>query len=172
MTLTIPASLLPADGRFGSGPSKVRPAQAQAVADAGRSLLGTSHRQPPVRALVRRVRTGLAELFALPDGYEVVLGNGGSTAFWDIATLTLVEQRSEHLVLGEFSAKFAAATRAAPFLDDPVVVESPAGSRPDPVAASAASCSGRTFEGPDPKRPSRGRSSAGITRSPDVTNRL
>jgi phosphoserine aminotransferase len=134
VTLTIPASLLPADGRFGSGPSKVRPAQVQAVADAGRSLLGTSHRQAPVRALVGRVRSGLADLFTLPDGYEVVLGNGGSTAFWDVATLQLVRERSQHLVLGEFSAKFATATRQAPFLADPVVVESPAGSRPDPVA--------------------------------------
>jgi len=134
VTLTIPSSLLPADGRFGSGPSKVRPAQVQAVADAGRTLLGTSHRQAPVRSLVRRVRTGLAELFALPDGYEVVLGNGGSTAFWDVATLELVRERSQHLVLGEFSAKFATATREAPFLADPVVVESPAGSRPEPVA--------------------------------------
>jgi phosphoserine aminotransferase len=134
VTLTIPASLLPADGRFGSGPSKVRPAQVQAVADAGRTLLGTSHRQAPVRSLVRRVRSGLAELFALPDGYEVVLGNGGSTAFWDVATFGLVRERAQHLVLGEFSAKFATATRDAPFLADPVVVESPAGSRPDPVA--------------------------------------
>ena len=134
MTLTIPSSLLPADGRFGSGPSKVRPEQVQAVADAGRSLLGTSHRQAPVRSLVHRVRTGLAELFSLPDGYEVVLGNGGATAFWDVAALELVRERSQHLVLGEFSAKFATATREAPFLADPVVVESPAGSRPQPVA--------------------------------------
>jgi len=134
VTLTIPASLLPADGRFGSGPSKVRPEQVQALADVGGTLLGTSHRQAPVRSLVRRVRTGLAELFALPDGYEVVLGNGGSTAFWDVASLELVRERSQHLVLGEFSAKFATATRDAPFLADPVVVESPAGSRPAPVA--------------------------------------
>ncbi|HKG50879.1 MAG TPA: phosphoserine transaminase [Actinomycetales bacterium] len=134
MTLTIPSSLLPADGRFGSGPSKVRPEQVQALADASSTLLGTSHRQAPVRSLVRRVRTGLAELFALPDGYEVVLGNGGSTAFWDVASLELVRERSQHLVLGEFSAKFATATRDAPFLADPVVVESPAGSRPAPVA--------------------------------------
>jgi len=134
VTLTIPSSLLPADGRFGSGPSKVRPEQVQALADASSTLLGTSHRQAPVRSLVRRVRTGLAELFALPDGYEVVLGNGGSTAFWDVASLELVRERSQHLVLGEFSAKFATATRDAPFLADPVVVESPAGSRPAPVA--------------------------------------
>jgi phosphoserine aminotransferase len=134
VTLTIPASLLPADGRFGSGPSKVRPEQARAVSDAGRTLLGTSHRQAPVRSLVRRVRTGLAELFGLPEGYEVVLGNGGSTVFWDVATLGLVRERSQHLVLGEFSAKFATATREAPFLADPVLIESPAGSRPEPVA--------------------------------------
>ncbi len=134
MTLTIPAHLLPADGRFGSGPSKVRPAQAQAVADAGRSLLGTSHRQPPVRALVRRLKEGLATLFDLPQGYEVVLGNGGSTLFWDVATSCLVRERAQHLVLGEFSAKFAAATKAAPFLAEPSVVESPPGSRPEPHA--------------------------------------
>ncbi|GAA4360221.1 phosphoserine transaminase [Angustibacter luteus] len=134
MTLTIPPDLLPSDGRFGSGPSKVRPEQAQAVADAGRSLLGTSHRQAPVRELVGRVRRGLGDLFDLPDGYEVVLGNGGSTLFWDIATSCLVRERAQHLVLGEFSAKFAAATRAAPFLADPVVLESPAGRRPQPSA--------------------------------------
>jgi phosphoserine aminotransferase len=134
VSLTIPAHLLPADGRFGSGPSKVRPEQAQAVADAGRTLLGTSHRQAPVRELVGRVRAGLSELFALPDGYEVVLGNGGSTLFWDIATSCLVSHRAQHLVLGEFSAKFAAATTAAPFLADPSVLESPAGRRPQPYA--------------------------------------
>src|SRR4051812_22961428 len=138
VTLTIPPSLLPADGRFGSGPSKVRPAQVRAVTEAGRTLLGTSHRQAPVRALVGRVRAGLAELFTLPEGYEVVLGNGGSTAFWDVAALSLVRERAQHLVLGEFSAKFATATRDAPFLADPVVVESPAGGRPPPPAARAA----------------------------------
>jgi phosphoserine aminotransferase len=137
VTLTIPASLLPADGRFGSGPSKVRPEQVRAVSDAGRTLLGTSHRQAPVRSLVWRVRAGIAELFGLPEGYEVVLGNGGSTAFWDVAALGLVRERSQHLVLGEFSAKFATATREAPFLADPVVLESPAGSRPEPVADSS-----------------------------------
>jgi phosphoserine aminotransferase len=134
VTLTIPAHLLPADGRFGSGPSKVRPQQVQAVADAGRTLLGTSHRQAPVRALVGRVREGLRQLFALPDGYEVVLGNGGSTLFWDVATCCLVRERAQHLVLGEFSAKFADSTAAAPFLADPSVVRSPAGSRPEPHA--------------------------------------
>lgn len=134
MTLQIPAHLLPADGRFGSGPSKVRAAQVAAVSAAGHSLLGTSHRQPPVRALVGRVRAGLADLFDLPDGYEVVLGNGGSTLFWDVATLGLVRERAQHLVFGEFSAKFAAATRAAPFLADPRVVEAPAGSLAGPGA--------------------------------------
>ncbi|GAB3591462.1 phosphoserine transaminase [Angustibacter peucedani] len=134
MPLTIPAHLLPSDGRFGSGPSKVRPAQVDAVAAAGRTLLGTSHRQAPVRALVGRLRAGLRELFALPDGYEVVLGNGGSTMFWDVATSCLVRERAQHLVLGEFSAKFAAATAAAPFLGQPTVVESPPGSRPAPHA--------------------------------------
>ncbi len=126
--LTIPASLLPADGRFGSGPSKVRPGQLAAVASAGVSLIGTSHRQAPVRSLVGRVRAGLTELLGLPDGYEIVLGNGGSTLFWDVAAVSLVRTRAQHLVFGEFSAKFAAATRAAPFLADPHVLEAPAGS--------------------------------------------
>ncbi|HEY0215052.1 MAG TPA: phosphoserine transaminase [Cellulomonas sp.] len=115
--------MLPSDGRFGSGPAKVRDAQVAALAAAGRTLLGTSHRQAPVRAVVGRVRAGLAELFSLPDGYEVALGNGGSTAFWDLATLCLVEQRSAHAVFGEFGAKFAGAARRAPFLAAPVVTE-------------------------------------------------
>ena len=114
--ITIPADLLPADGRIGSGPSKVRPEQVAALAAAGRTLLGTSHRQQPVRSLVGRIRAGLAELFALPEGYEVVLGNGGSTAFWDVATVCLVRERAQHAVFGEFGAKFAAATTRAPFL--------------------------------------------------------
>jgi phosphoserine aminotransferase len=128
MTLTIPDALLPADGRFGSGPSKVRPEQVSALAAAGASVLGTSHRQPPVKDLVRRVRTGLAELFAVPDGYEVVLGNGGSTAFWDVATASLVRRRAQHASFGEFGAKFAAATRRAPFLADPQVLTAEPGS--------------------------------------------
>lgn len=119
--VTIPAHLLPRDGRFGSGPSKIRPAQLDALARTGSSLLGTSHRQAPVRAVVGRVRAGVAALFDLPDGYEVVLGNGGSTAFWDVATLCLVERRSAHASFGEFGAKFATATARAPFLDEPVV---------------------------------------------------
>ncbi|WP_345711004.1 phosphoserine transaminase [Kineococcus glutinatus] len=132
----MPADLLPADGRFGSGPSKVRPEQVDALARAGRTLLGTSHRQRPVKDVVRRVREGLAALFALPEGYEVVLGNGGSTAFWDAATCGLVRRRSQHLVLGEFSAKFAQAAAAAPFLAGPAVVRGEPGTLPalGPVA--------------------------------------
>jgi phosphoserine aminotransferase len=130
MSLAIPASLLPADGRFGSGPSKVRPLQAQALLAAGNPaspVLGTSHRQPPVKDLVRRIRTGLGELFQLPDGYEVALGNGGSTAFWEVATACLVRRRAQHAAFGEFGAKFAAATRRAPFLEDSEVVTADAG---------------------------------------------
>ncbi len=114
--LTIPSHLLPRDGRFGSGPSKVRRAQVDALADVATTLLGTSHRQAPVRSLVGRVRSGLAALLGAPDGYEVVLGNGGSTAFWDVATLCLVQERAAHATFGEFGAKFAAATARAPFL--------------------------------------------------------
>jgi phosphoserine aminotransferase len=128
MSIPIPADLLPADGRFGCGPSKVRPEALHALATDGAALLGTSHRQAPVRGLVRQVREGLAELFDLPDGYEVVLGNGGSTAFWDAAVSGLVRRRSAHGSYGEFSAKFAAAVTAAPFLDEPVVTTAPAGS--------------------------------------------
>ena len=120
-TIQIPTDILPADGRFGSGPSKVRDAQVAALAAAGRSLLGTSHRQAPVRDVVRRVRAGLADLFDLPDGYEIALGNGGATAFWDVATVALVEDRASHAAFGEFSAKFAKATSAAPFLADSLV---------------------------------------------------
>src|SRR6478735_5941187 len=132
--LLIPADLLPADGRFGAGPSKIQPAHLDALAATGTSLMGTSHRQAPVRDLVGRVRSGLADLFSLPDGYEVVLGNGGATAFWDIATFGLIEQKSQHLSFGEFSAKFAAAAAAAPWLSDPSVIRSEPGSRPVAVA--------------------------------------
>jgi len=132
--ITIPADLLPADGRFGCGPSKVRPEAVEALAAAGASYLGTSHRQEPVRYMVSRLRNGLAELFALPDGYEILLGNGGSTVFWDIATFGLIEQRSLHASFGEFSSKFAKASAAAPFLDEPVVVKSDPGTHPDVVA--------------------------------------
>lgn len=132
--LQLPASLLPQDGRFGSGPSKVPAAALRALAATSTSYLGTSHRQPPVRKTVGRIREGLAALFCLPDGYQVVLGNGGTTAFWDIATFCLIRQRSQHLAFGEFSAKFAAATSSAPFLDEPRVVVAEPGTRPDPVA--------------------------------------
>jgi phosphoserine aminotransferase len=131
-TLEIPDHLKPADGRFGAGPSKVRPEQLRHLADHGVSVMGTSHRQAPVKAVVRRVREGLAELFALPDGYEVVLGNGGTTAFWDALAFGMVEQRSLHLAYGEFSSKFAKVTGGAPFLADPVVVSADPGDAPAP----------------------------------------
>ncbi len=132
--ITIPAGLLPADGRFGSGPSKVRPEAVATLAAAATSLLGTSHRQSPVRRLVGRIRAGIGELFGLPDDYEVVLGNGGSTAFWDIAAHNLVRARSQHLSHGEFSAKFAAVTAGAPFLGEPTVVTGEPGTLPSPHA--------------------------------------
>jgi phosphoserine aminotransferase len=140
--LVIPAGLKPADGRFGSGPSKVRPEQLAALAATGSSYLGTSHRQATVRDVVRRVRTGLASLLGLPDGYEIVLGNGGSTAFWDIATFGLIERRSQHLSFGEFSAKFAQAAAAAPHLDEPSVVKAEPGdaARPQPQDGIDAYC--------------------------------
>jgi len=128
--IVIPDGLKPRDGRFGSGPSKVRPEALAALAASGTSYLGTSHRQKTVKDVVRRVRAGLSDLFALPDGYEVVLGNGGTTAFWDIAVLNLVRVRSQHLVFGEFSSKFADAATAAPFLSDPSVVRSDPGTHP------------------------------------------
>jgi phosphoserine aminotransferase len=130
-TLQIPADLKPADGRFGSGPSKVRPEQLAHLAESG-AIMGTSHRQAPVKGVVRRVRDGLRELFSVPLGYEIALGNGGTTAFWDAASLSLVERRALHLSYGEFSSKFAAATKAAPFLDDPVVVTAEPGDAPEP----------------------------------------
>ena len=130
--IVIPPAIKPADGRFGCGPSKVRPEQLAALAESGGSYLGTSHRQAPVRSLVRRAREGLAELFRLPDGYQVVLGNGGTTAFWEIAAFGLVRQKSQHLAFGEFSAKFAVVTGAAPWLDAPTVIASDPGTRPVP----------------------------------------
>lgn len=133
--LIIPAELLPIDGRFGCGPSKVRDAQIDAFSDAGRRLMGTSHRQAPVKRLVGSVRAGLGELFSLPAGWEVVLGNGGSTVFWDVATFGLINKCSEHLVFGEFSQKFADAVAAAPHLGDPVVVRSEPGTHPVAVAS-------------------------------------
>ena len=136
--LTIPTDLLPGDGRFGCGPSKVRPEQLAALAGPGAALMGTSHRQAPIRGLVGRVRAGLADLFDLPDGYVVALGNGGATAFWDAATFGLVRERAHHLAFGEFSAKFAKATQAAPFLEDSIVVRAEPGSAPEPVADASA----------------------------------
>jgi len=129
--LEIPRAMLPSDGRFGCGPSKIRPEQALALAKANSNLLGSSHRQAPVKNLVGHVRAGLAELFSLPEGWEIVLGNGGSTMFWDVATFGLIEQCSQHYVFGEFSTKFFEAARNAPHLSDPVVVRSAPGSHPD-----------------------------------------
>ena len=117
--ITIPAELLPSDGRFGSGPSKVRPAQVDALAAVATTYLGTSHRQKTVKAQVGRVRAGMRQLFSLPDGYEVVLGNGGTTCFWDAATFGLIEEQSQHLSFGEFSSKFAACAKAAPAPEGP-----------------------------------------------------
>jgi len=134
VTVTIPDSLKPADGRFGAGPSKVRVEALQRLADTGATLLGTSHRQAPVKNLVGRVREGVRQLFDVPDGYQVVLGNGGATAFWDIATFCLIRERSQHLSFGEFSSKFAKAAQAAPFLVDPSVIEAPTGTRAEPRA--------------------------------------
>jgi phosphoserine aminotransferase len=136
--LQIPEALKPSDGRFGCGPSKVRPLQLDALAVDGAALMGTSHRQAPVKALVGRVRSGLADLFTVPDGYEVILGNGGATAFWDAATIGLVRERSLHLTYGEFSSKFARATAAAPFLQDPIVLDAPPGSAPAPAGDPSA----------------------------------
>jgi len=128
--LRIPSDLLPGDGRFGAGPSKVRVEALDALAATGATYLGTSHRRPGVRSMVGRVRAGLTDLFALPDGYQVVLGNGGATAFWDVATFSLIRERSQHLAFGEFSAKFAAAVTATPFLEEPTVITSEPGARP------------------------------------------
>jgi phosphoserine aminotransferase len=136
--IVIPADLKPADGRFGCGPSKVRPGQLAALAASGASYLGTSHRQAPVRSLVQRAREGLAELFQVPGGYQVVLGNGGTTAFWEIAAFGLIQQKSQHLAFGEFSAKFAGVTAAAPWLDAPTVIESEPGTHPLPKAEPGA----------------------------------
>ncbi|HUK69256.1 MAG TPA: phosphoserine transaminase [Streptosporangiaceae bacterium] len=132
--IAIPAEIMPVDGRFGCGPSKVRPEQLSALASSGSRYLGTSHRQPPVKSLVRRVTAGMRELFALPDGYQVVLGNGGTTAFWDIAAFGLVREKSQHLSFGEFSGKFAKAVADAPWLAEPSVISSPPGTHPLPSA--------------------------------------
>jgi phosphoserine aminotransferase len=132
--ITLPASILPADGRFGCGPSKVRSGQIDAIVAGATGLIGTSHRKPPVKQLVGSVRAGLRELFSLPDGWEILLGNGGTTVFWDAASFALVEQRSQHLAFGEFSTKFAEVCKAAPHLADPSVITSAPGDHPDAVA--------------------------------------
>ena len=136
--LEIPADLRPADGRFGCGPSKVRPQQLAALTGGGAALMGTSHRQKPIRGLVGRIREGLGALFSLPDGYEVALGNGGTTAFWDAAAFGLVRERALHLTYGEFSSKFAKATQDAPFLADSIVIDAPPGDAPAPTADATA----------------------------------
>ena len=128
--IQIPAELLPEDGRFGAGPSKIRPAQVEALHAAGKTLLGTSHRQKPVKAQVARIKNGLTDLFSLPEGYEVVLGNGGSTAFWDVAAFGLIRDKAQFLTFGEFGSKFAASAKAAPFLSDPVVIKAEPGDAP------------------------------------------
>jgi phosphoserine aminotransferase len=130
--LEIPADIKPRDGRFGSGPSKVRPEQLQALTTTAAALFGTSHRQAPVKNLVGRVRSGLAEFFSVPDGYEVILGNGGATAFWDSAAFGLIDKRSLHLSYGEFSSKFASAVVKNPFIGDPIIIKSDPGSAPEP----------------------------------------
>lgn len=128
--IQLPPDIVPDDGRFGAGPSKVRRAQVDALVDVSRSLLGTSHRQKPVKSQVARLKSGLSQLFELPDGYEIVLGNGGSTAFWDIATFSLIQDLPQFLSFGEFGAKFAASAKAAPFLRTPQVVRTEPGSAP------------------------------------------
>jgi phosphoserine aminotransferase len=136
-SIVLPPDLVPSDGRFGSGPSKVRVEAVAALAARAQDFLGTSHRQATVKSVVGRVRAGIADLFSLPDGYEVLLGNGGTTAFWDAATFGLIERRSQHLVCGEFSSKFATAARTAPHLEDPDVIESAPGTHPAPHADPA-----------------------------------
>jgi phosphoserine aminotransferase len=130
--LTIPDNIKPGDGRFGSGPSKVRPEQLQALSTSAAALFGTSHRQAPVKDLVGRVRTGLRDFFSVPDGYQVVLGNGGATAFWDAAAFGLIDKRSLHLSYGEFSSKFASAVAKNPFVGDPIIIKADPGGAPDP----------------------------------------
>ncbi|QRP60458.1 phosphoserine transaminase [Corynebacterium minutissimum] len=135
--LVLPADLLPHDGRFGCGPSKVRPAQIEAITAGADSIIGTSHRQPAVKDLVGSIREGLCDLFSLPEGYEIVLSLGGATAFWDAATFGLIENKSAHLSFGEFSSKFAKAADKAPWLDTPLVTEAEVGTAPDPATADA-----------------------------------
>jgi phosphoserine aminotransferase len=132
--IRIPTNLLPTDGRFGAGPSKVRPESVEALSAVSRTYLGTSHRQKPVKSMVASLRSGLASLFGLPDEYEVVLGNGGTTCFWDAATFGLIREKSQHLSFGEFSSKFATAAAQAPHIGDPEVITSEVGTHPLPVA--------------------------------------
>ena len=132
--IEIPADLLPTDGRFGAGPSKIRPESLAGLAKVGNTYLGTSHRRPGVKRVVGQIRAGLNQLFELPEGYEVVLGNGGATAFWDIATFGLITERSQHLSFGEFSSKFASAAKEAPFLGAPTIIKSEPGTHPLPQA--------------------------------------
>ncbi|CAB0540865.1 phosphoserine transaminase [Corynebacterium diphtheriae] len=132
--LTLPSTLIPADPRFGCGPSKVRPAQLNAIVNAGADVIGTSHRQPAVKSIVGSIREGLSSLFSLPDGYEIVLSLGGATAFWDAATFGLIEKKSGHLTFGEFSGKFAKASAQAPWLDEPTIISAEPGDTPTPVA--------------------------------------
>ena len=141
-TFEIPAELRPGDGRFGCGPSKVRPQALAHLAGAGAEVMGTSHRQRPVKALVGEIRAGLSELLGAPDGYEVVLGNGGATAFWDAAAFGLIERRALHLTNGEFSQKFASVTTGAPFLEDPIVIAAEPGDAPDPRDAGGPAAEG------------------------------
>jgi len=136
--LVIPDELRPVDGRFGCGPSKVRPQALARLAGEGAAVMGTSHRQKPVKALVGEIRAGLRSLFSAPDGYEVALGNGGATAFWDAAAFGLVERRAAHLTYGEFSQKFATVTAGAPFLQDPLKISAEAGDAPDPAGIGPA----------------------------------
>ncbi len=140
--LEIPEQLKPADGRFGCGPSKVRPAALARLATDGAAVMGTSHRQKPVKALVGQIRAGLGELFSLPDGYEVALGNGGATAFWDAAACGLINERSLHLTYGEFSQKFASVSAGAPFLGDPILVTADPGAAPDPAGVGGQASDG------------------------------
>ncbi len=137
-TLTIPSDLLPGDGRFGCGPSKVRPEQVARLSEIGASILGTSHRQAPVKNLVGQIRSGLRDLLRLPDGYEIILGNGGSTAFWDIAAFGLVRAKAQHLAFGEFSSKFASVTTTAPFLGASTVIKAAPGTLATAVAEAGA----------------------------------
>src|SRR5215212_3684486 len=134
--IRIPAELLPADGRFCSGPAKVRQEAVDKLAAAAPTFLGTSHRQAGVRFVVGALRNGLAELLNLPDGYEIILGVGGTTAFWDALTFGVIDRRSQHLTFGEFSSKFAAAVAAAPHLDEPEIISSEPGTHPDPAPSA------------------------------------